>query len=61
MKVGTLIKHVNAPNGCIGIVVEGYDIPKKLWRVHWFTKSGVHEGEGDVSLLVHERYMKAIG
>ena len=38
MRIGDLVK--TAPKGYIGIVVEGYDIPKDLWRVYWLNGMG---------------------
>jgi len=38
VKVGNLVK--TTPKGYVALVVEGYNIPKGLWRVRWLNGMG---------------------
>ena len=59
MKVGDLVRTTmkSIPKGTIvlGIVIEAYDTPKGIWRIHWMDGGAWCSGS-----LCHENNMEKI-
>jgi hypothetical protein len=55
MKVGDLVK-AKINHNLLGIIVEAYDSPKKLWLVRWMENGIFFEDIG----LAHEDYFEVI-